>query len=99
MIKSYYHLCKLCKTNRVLVTAREKFPVCYECHKKQMSGKKVTDKKIKKLFNIPEEFYKENIFLRKIKLYYLKYKELTEKQIAAFKKTVEKIKKSSDQKP
>lgn len=91
MIKQFYHLCKLCRKNRVLVSFREKFPVCYECHKKQLKGE-IKDAKLKKMFDIPEEFYKENIFLRKIKIYYLKYGELTEKQITAFKKTVDELK-------
>ena len=58
----------------------------------------IKDPKMKKMFDIPEEFYKENSFLRDIKIKYLKFGELTEKQIAAFKKTVENLKKESDSK-
>ena len=53
----------------------------------------IKDPKMKKMFDIPEEFYKENSFLRDIKIKYLQWGELTEKQIEAFKKTVEKMKK------
>jgi hypothetical protein len=47
---------------------------------------------MKKLFNIPEEFYKQNSFLRSIKINYLKYGELSEKQIDTFKEVVKKLK-------
>ena len=56
-----------------------------------MQGK-VKDPKMKKMFDIPEEFYKENSFLRDIKVKYLQWGGLTERQIEAFKKTVEKMK-------
>lgn len=52
----------------------------------------IEDPKMKKFFDIPKEFYKENAFLRSIKINYLKYGNLTEKQIEAFKKTVKKMK-------
>lgn len=91
MAVKYKQRCFKCKKNFVLVTYRDKFPVCYECHKEELS-KKITNPKMKKFFDIPEEFYKENSFLRNIKIAYLRYKELSEKQIAAFKKTVKKMK-------
>ena len=47
---------------------------------------------MKKFFNIPEEFYQKNSFLRDIKIKYLQFGELSEKQIDAFKKTVKKYK-------
>ena len=56
-------------------------------------NKEIKDKKMKKFFDIPEEFYKENAFLRNIKVYYLRTGELSEKQIEAFKKTVNNLKK------
>ena len=43
---------------------------------------------MKKLFDIPESFYKENSFLRDIKINYLRFGNLSEKQIEAFKKVV-----------
>jgi len=90
----YKQLCFRCKKNYVLVSGRNRFPICYECQKKELH-KKIKDKKMKKFFDIPEEFYKENIFLRNIKIYYLRTKELSEKQIEAFKKTVKKMKEES----
>ncbi len=68
------------------------FAVCYECEKSQLEGE-VKDPEMKKMFDIPEEFYKQNSFLRNIKINYLRYGKLSEKQIAAFKKTVEKMNK------
>ncbi len=89
---TYKQLCFRCKKNYVLVSGRNKFPQCYECQKKEMN-KEIKDKKMKKFFDIPEEFYKENAFLRNIKVYYLRTGELSEKQIEAFKKTVNNLKK------
>jgi hypothetical protein len=44
------------------------------------------------MFDIPEEYYKNNAFLRNIKSNYLKYKNLSENQIKTFKKVVEEMK-------
>jgi hypothetical protein len=52
----------------------------------------IKDPKMKKMFDIPEEFYKENSFLRDIKIKYLQWGELTEKQIEAFKKVAKDMK-------
>ncbi len=87
----YKHLCYKCKKNYVSVKKKQKYVVCYECQKEELKGK-IKDPKMKKLFDIPEEFYEDNIFLRDIKIKYLKFGELTERQIEAFKKTVERLK-------
>lgn len=94
MVAQFKQLCALCKKNYVLMSSKERFPVCYDCHKPQMS-KDVKDPKMKKLFDIPEEYYKNNIFLRNIKINYLRFGSLTENQVNAFKKTVEKIKETN----
>lgn len=91
MVIKFKQKCSKCKTNYVLVTRRDRFPVCYECDKAQMQGK-ITDPDMKQMFDIPEEYYIENQFLRNIKINYLKFQSLTERQIEAFKKTVAKIK-------
>ena len=82
--------CVRCKKNYVVTTSRNAYPVCYECEKSELGGK-ITEPEMKELFNIPEEYYIENSFLRSIKISYLKYGKLSEKQIEAFKKAVEKI--------
>ena len=87
----YKQLCVRCKKNYVLVTYRQRFPLCYDCQKNELKGE-IKNKKFKKMFDIPEELYKENLFLRSIKINYLRYGKLTEKQIAAFKKAVESMK-------
>ena len=53
----------------------------------------ITDPAMKKMFDIPEEFYKDNAFLRSIRINYLKFGQLSEKQVEAFQKAVEKLKK------
>ena len=49
---------------------------------------------MKKMFDIPEEFYRESLFLRNIKSSYLRFGKLSGKQIEWFKKVVEDMKKS-----
>lgn len=87
----YKQQCMRCKKNRVLVTARTQFPLCYDCQKNDLH-KEVKDPKMKKMFDIPEEFYKESFFLRSIKLNYIKFKKLSDKQIEWFKKVVDEMK-------
>ena len=72
--------------------------LCYDCQKNDLS-KEIKDPEMKKLFDIPEEYYKENGFLRNIKIGYLKYKKLTDKQIEAFEKTVDKIQNKNQNPP
>ena len=91
MTIKYKSKCISCKKNYVLMTYKQRYPVCYECQKKELEGK-IKDPKMKKLFNISEEFYKQNAFLRSIKINYLKYGELSEKQIKTFKEVVKKLK-------
>ena len=90
MSANYKQLCAKCKKNYVVVNWKTRYPICYDCQKSELSGK-IKDPAMKKLFDIPEDLYRENNFLRSIKKNYLTYGRLTEKQIAAFKKAVEKI--------
>ncbi|MBI5390130.1 hypothetical protein HZB02_01460 [Candidatus Woesearchaeota archaeon] len=90
MVTRYKQKCYRCKKNYVITSYRNSFPVCYDCCKEELS-KPVNDPAMKKFFAIPEDYYKQNSFLVNIKLNYLKYGTLTEKQIAAFKKVVEDI--------
>ncbi|MGV8086877.1 MAG: hypothetical protein ACP5N1_04560 [Candidatus Woesearchaeota archaeon] len=87
----YKQKCAKCKKNYVLATSRTSYVLCYDCQKGTLSGE-ITDPAFKKLFDIPEEYYKENAFLRNIKANYIKYGSLTESQYTAFNKVVEKIK-------
>ena len=92
MVKFKYKLkCIRCKKNYSLATKRDRYVVCYECSKKELS-QPIEDPVFRKLLDIPEEFYVESAFLRNIKLNYIRYNNLTEKQIAAFKKVVEEMK-------
>jgi hypothetical protein len=92
MAVKYKQKCSRCRKNYVATTWKNRFPVCYECQKKELEGE-IKDPKMKKLLDIPEEYYMENAFLRDIKINYLRYGKLTEKQIQAFKKAVKKLKK------
>jgi len=83
--------CFRCKKNYVTVSRGQRYIICYDCQKPDLQ-KNIKDPKMKKFFNIPEEFYQKNSFLRDIKVKYLQFGELSEKQIEAFKKTVKKYK-------
>ncbi|MBC8495962.1 hypothetical protein H8D36_07435 [archaeon] len=90
---NYKIKCSKCKQNYQLVTRPTRFVVCYECQKPDLKGE-ITDPKMKKLLDIPEQFYKDNLFLRDIKIKYLRFGDLSEKQIAAFEKVVDKMQKA-----
>lgn len=90
----YKQKCIRCKKNWVEVSRGQRYPLCYDCHKPDLD-KEIKDPKMKKLFNIPEEFYKRSPFLRDIKLNYLRFDKLSEKQIEAFKDTVKKMKETT----
>lgn len=94
VVPKYKQKCYRCRKNFVIVTWKQRYAVCYDCQKNELEGE-IKDPKMKKFLNIPDEFYKENAFLRSIKVNYLRYNNLTEKQIEAFKKAVEKMKEDS----
>ena len=77
--------CSRCKKNYVTVTRRQSFALCYDCQKSELEGE-IKDPEMKKMFDIPQDLYRTNTFLRDIKVKYLKYGELSEKQIEVFKK-------------
>lgn len=87
MAIKYKKLCGRCKKNYVVVGWRQRTSTCYDCIKSELS-KEITDPKMKKLFDVPEEYLKKNTFLRNVKLSYIRYGKLSDKQIEAFQKTV-----------
>jgi hypothetical protein len=89
MAVKYKHKCSRCKDNYVTVTYRNSYPLCYDCQKGDLKGE-IKDPKIKKLLKIPEDYYKDNAFLRSIKINAIKFGKLSEKQIEAFKKAVKR---------
>ena len=91
MAVKYKQKCSRCRKNYVIATWRSGNIVCYECQKNELAGE-INDPEMKKLLDIPEKYYKDNSFLRNIKISYLRYGKLSEKQIEAFKKTVSKMK-------
>ena len=91
MAVRYKQKCSRCKKNYVIVTYRNRFPLCYTCQKKDMEGE-ISNPKLQKLLDIPEHFYEQNAFLRSIKINAILYGKLTEKQIEAFKKSVKNMK-------
>jgi hypothetical protein len=76
----------------VLIKSRHQFPICYDCQKDELGGE-IKNPKMKKMFDIPEQFYRDEPFLRSIKMNYLKYGKLSERQIGCFREVVEKLKK------
>lgn len=90
MAITFKQKCIRCKKNFVIITNRNKFPLCYDCQKKELNVK-IDNPAMRKLFDIPEEYYKENSFLRSIKSNYIKFENLSERQIEAFKKVVDEL--------
>jgi len=90
MALQYKSRCTRCKKNFQLITRPTPYVVCYECQKPEMQGE-ITDPEMKKMFDIPEQYYKDIMFLRDIKIKYLLYGNLSENQIEAFKKVVDKL--------
>jgi hypothetical protein len=90
MTVKYKQKCSRCRKNYVVVTWKTKFPVCYDCEKNQLIGE-IKDPAMKKMFDIPEKFYVDNAFLRDIKINYLRFGRLSDKQVDAFKKAVERM--------
>lgn len=87
---SYQQKCVRCKKNRVLVTSGVRYPLCYDCQKDELHTV-IKDKKMKKFFDIPEEFYQKSSFLRSIKINYFRFGSLSEKQIEFFNKAVKEL--------
>lgn len=89
---TYQQKCGKCRKNYVQISSwkSKKFVMCYECQKDELKGE-IKDPKMKEMFDIPEELYKKSLFLRDIKKNYLRFEQLTEKQVEAFKKTVKKL--------
>jgi ribosomal protein S27AE len=94
---TFKQICSRCKKNYVIATHRDRYPVCFECQKNELSGE-ISDPEMKKFFDLPEKYYKENSFLRSIKINYLRYGKLTEPQVEAYKKTVAKLREANDKK-
>ncbi|MBU0459867.1 MAG: hypothetical protein KKH52_00560 [Nanoarchaeota archaeon] len=88
--------CALCKENMVVMYSYKQFPICVKCHMKKID-QPIKGAKFKKLFDIPQKFYEENYFLRNIKEAYIRFDNLTEKQIEAFKKTVKEMKEGKEE--
>ncbi|MBU0457166.1 MAG: hypothetical protein ABH824_04780 [Nanoarchaeota archaeon] len=86
--------CGICREEWVLINDRE-YPICVNCHMKQIFSEEITEKKYDFL-NIDKKIYLKSRFLRNIRHSYLRYKSLTDKQVEAFKKAVEDIKKEKD---
>ncbi len=97
MAVTFKKKCWRCRKNYVKVTRRQRYATCYECQKKEMQGE-IKNPKMKKMFDIPEEFYKNNSFLRDIKIKYLKFGNLTENQINAFKKVSKELQEKGEKK-
>jgi hypothetical protein len=83
--------CIRCRKNYLIVTGRQTRAVCYDCQKPYLEGE-IKDPALKKLFNLPEKYYKENSFLRDLKIQCLRFGKLSEKQIEALKKSIARMK-------
>ena len=87
----YKERCKLCKNEWALVNYKVRFAVCLKCQMKQLN-QKVTDPEFKKMFEIDKELYEQSYFLRDIKIRYIRFGQLSEKQIETFKRVAKEMK-------
>ena len=74
-----------------LVYSRRAKPACTECVDKDLA-QEITDKKMKKFFDIPRELYYKYDILRSIRSYYVRFGKITDRQKEAFESVVEKAK-------
>ncbi|PIZ50748.1 hypothetical protein COY27_06050 [Candidatus Woesearchaeota archaeon CG_4_10_14_0_2_um_filter_33_13] len=95
VVPKFKQKCAMCKTNWVEMFSRKQFPICSKCQMKKLN-KPIEDPKFKKMFDLPTELYEKSSFLRNIKEAYLRFGNLTEKQIEAFKKTVKDLKENKE---
>ena len=87
----YKQKCARCKKNYVTASFHQRYVLCYDCQKDELSGE-IKDAALKAILDIPEDFYRKNAFLRDIKANAISYQKLSDKQIEAFKKVVGKMK-------
>lgn len=71
------------------VSRMQSNPICYNCQKDDLKGS-IKDPQMKEFFDIPEALYVENQFLRNIKVNYLKFGKLSDRQMEAFQRVVER---------
>ncbi len=95
---AYKQRCIRCRKNYVVMTWKDRVPVCYDCQAQDLKGE-VKDPAMRQLFDIPDGLYRQSAFLRDIKIKYLKYGALTDKQVAAFKKVADELRAGSGQLP
>ena len=93
----YKQRCFICKKNMVLITSGRQKAICIPCQTVDFD-KPIEDPAMKKMFDIPKELYEENYFLRDIKSKYLRFGNLSERQIEVFKKVVKEEKKKKKEK-
>jgi len=86
--------CNRCRKNYVKCSRRQGYILCYDCQKPQLD-QPIEDPKMKKLFDIKEQFYKENSFLCELKSKYIRFGSLSEKQIEVFIKIVKELEEES----
>jgi len=85
----YKERCMICKKTMVMMKSRRQKPICTPCQFRGTEDKPITDPDMQKLFGIDPRLYESSYFLRDIKAKYLRFGNLTEKQIEVFKKVAE----------
>ena len=90
MAIQYKQKCSRCNKNYVPANYKSRYVLCYDCQKKELAGE-ITDPKMVKFFNIPEELYEKSSFLRSIKLNYLRYGDLSTPQKTEFKRVADEL--------
>jgi len=85
MVK-YKQKCAKCGVNYVLVSSwRDRSPICFDCQKPDLE-KEITDPEMKDFFDIPYNLYVDSSFLRNIRVNYIRYGRISDRQKEAFTK-------------
>ena len=87
----YKQLCAICRKNHVLISSRSQFPICTACSMREIN-KPIEDEKFRKMFDIDNKLYEESSFLRSIKSNYLRFGNLSDRQVEMFKKVAGELK-------
>ncbi len=85
----YKQQCMVCKKAKVLMRSRKQKPICVACRMGDAKDTPITDPAMQELFAIDERLYERNSFLADIKAKYMRFGNLSERQIEVFRRVAQ----------